>query len=75
MLVHQGFLSASASQGWESVGVFEAYNKTLYVLREQLNELPVIDVVARLTEFTQQGQNMRGQCYQGMTQTIDAVGL
>ena len=51
--------------------MFEAYNTTLYVRREQIDELPIIDVVARLTEFTPPGQNVRGQCYQGAPQTFD----
>lgn len=57
-----------AHEGWESAGEFTRTNSTLYVRREHLNELPIVDLDFQLTEYNSKGKNLRGHCYNKVNQ-------
>ena len=61
--------SVPVGQGWESAGVFPTGN-VLYVRREQIETLPIVNIVARLAEMNALSTNVRGECYEGSSQTL-----
>ncbi len=62
-------------QGWESAGEFLSANLTLYVRRQHLNELPVVDLVFQLTEYNSKGESLRGRCYDHPKQLVNATAV
>ena len=62
--------SAPVGQGWERSGIFLDDLSILYVRRDQPNEMPIVDVIARLTELTTQNANGLGECYEGTVQVL-----
>ena len=62
-------------QGWESAGEFLSANLTLYVRRQYLDELPVVDLVFQLTEYNNKGENVRGRCYDHPKQLVNVSAV
>jgi hypothetical protein len=69
---------------WEAVGTFPEGTHVLYIRREQIDELPLVDLSTQLTNYAyqdytngegyQSDENSRGPCYidrvQGVRQTL-----
>eukprot|EP01032_Pedospumella_encystans_P009621 gene9621-11314_t len=69
MIILPATEAVPVGQEWEAAGVFPTGN-VLYVRREQIDALPIVNIVARLTEMSALNTNMRGECYKGPHQTL-----
>ena len=58
--------------GWESAGAFTSSNNTLYVRREHLNELSIVDLDIQLTKYNSIEENLRGHCYNKVNPSVDS---
>ena len=71
MVVLKTNQSALIEPGWEWAGVFPSDDSVLYVRHAHSQELPIVHIVARLSELTTLKENVRGQCHQGPTQVLN----
>jgi hypothetical protein len=76
--------SLAPTLNWEAVGTFPEGTHVLYIRREQIDELPLVDLSTQLTNYAYQDytngegyrsdENSRGPCYidriQGVRQTL-----
>ncbi len=58
------------NEKWEVAGTFLENNHNLYIRRDYQNKLPIIDLVMKLAEYSNIGENKRGICYEGPDQAV-----
>lgn len=59
-----------SNENWETAGTFIENNHILYVRRQFRDELSIVDLVVKLAEQNQMGENKRGICHEGPNQVI-----